>query len=113
MKRIARNDNRPFLKSSHLTEVETRIARFKGSAALAANIRNASANAALIKSTAAEKSLQPQLLAVAAMAKALATSKRERRISKDRLFVGAVKWSSSFPLLLRTIVTLPWDAPKQ
>jgi hypothetical protein len=69
MKRIARNDNRPFLKSSHLTEVETRIARFKGSAALAANIRNASANAALIKSTAAEKSLQPQLLAVAAMAK--------------------------------------------
>lgn len=69
MRKIAKNDKRPYIKSRSFDELVSRTQRFRGSKALAANIRNASANAARIRSLAAERNLQPEFLATAAIAK--------------------------------------------
>ncbi|MEZ5306131.1 MAG: FHA domain-containing protein [Pyrinomonadaceae bacterium] len=69
LKRIAKNDQRPFLKTKQLEEVKSQANRFKSSSAIAANIRSANQNAGRIKEIAAAKNLQPQFVAAAAMAK--------------------------------------------
>lgn len=69
MKRIAKNDLRPYLTSPRFQEVLVRINRFRGSKSLAVNIRNAASNSAQISAAAKSKNLQPQFLAVAALAR--------------------------------------------
>ena len=67
LRKIAKNDRRPYLTTARFNEVMARTARFRGSSALAANISNASANAAQIRSIADSKGIQPQFLAAAAI----------------------------------------------
>ncbi|MDH3529961.1 MAG: hypothetical protein OEQ28_10380, partial [Acidobacteriota bacterium] len=68
MRKIAKNDKRPYLTTGRFNEVIGRANRYRGSAALAANIRSASANSARIGKLASDNNLQPQFLAAAAIA---------------------------------------------
>ncbi len=67
MKRIAKNDQRPYLTQPRLKEVVGRISRYRGSTALASNIKSAVSNSGRIAAVAKAKNLQPQFLAAAAL----------------------------------------------
>ncbi len=67
MKRIAKNDQRPYLTQPRLKEVVGRIGRYRGSTALASNIKSAVSNSGRIAAVAKAKNLQPQFLAAAAL----------------------------------------------
>ena len=69
LRRIATNDNRPVLTNDKVRTVVSRAGRFRGSSAVAGNIRNAASNKAAIKAIASEKGLKPQFLATAAIAR--------------------------------------------
>ncbi|NNE66503.1 MAG: FHA domain-containing protein [Pyrinomonadaceae bacterium] len=93
MRKIAKNDSRPYLTTSRFNEVSARINRFKGSSALASNIRSAVSSGAVIRSIAAAKNLQPQFLAAAAIARQgnrsgnVAAKAREMSEILDRLTI--------------------------
>ena len=69
LRRIAHNDPKAFLTSDQAQKVNAKLKQIGKSSALADNINSARKNAAQIKSLAASKNLQPQFLAVAAIAK--------------------------------------------
>lgn len=69
LRRIAQNDASAFLTDKQIALVSQRITQFKGSGALADNIKNAKKNAAEIQRLAASKNLKPQLLANLALTK--------------------------------------------
>ncbi len=69
LRKVAQNDPKAFLTGGQQQIVKSRIESLKNSAALAANIRSAKANAARITGIANAKNVKPQLLAVAAIAK--------------------------------------------
>lgn len=69
MRQIARSNQKPVLLSKQLSILDNKIGQFKSSQALANNIKNAQSNASEIKQLANSKNLQPQFLAVAAIAK--------------------------------------------
>ncbi|MGI8640346.1 MAG: FHA domain-containing protein [Pyrinomonadaceae bacterium] len=69
MRRIAFNDPKPFLTSEQLEFVNSKISQFKGSAALAENLKAVKKNAAQFESLAMSKNLKPQFLAIAALTK--------------------------------------------
>ncbi len=69
MRRIAYEDPRPVLTTKQLEVVNAKIRQYQGSAALAANIKDAKNNAAQIEELARSKNLKPQLLATAALSK--------------------------------------------
>ena len=66
---IALNDPRAFLTGAQQEIVKAKIAAFRNSAALAENIKSAKRSAAAIKDLAQSKSMKPNFLAVAALAK--------------------------------------------
>ena len=69
MRKIARSNQRPILITSQLQTLNSKIAQFKNSSALASNISNAQSNSSKIKDLARSKNLQPDFLATAALAK--------------------------------------------
>ncbi len=69
MRRIAFNDPKAFLTGSQIETVNAKINQFKGSAALAENLKAVKKNAAQFASLANSKNLKPQFLAVAALTK--------------------------------------------
>ncbi len=66
--RIAINDPNPFLKSTEIEIVNSKISQFKGSSALAENLKAVKTNASQFQTLAQSKGLKPQFLAVAALA---------------------------------------------
>ena len=69
LRKIAQSDPKAFLTGGQQQIVKSRIDQIKNSAALAANIKSAKANAARITEIANQKNVKPQFLAVAAIAK--------------------------------------------
>ncbi len=69
MRRIAFNDPKPFLTTEQIEAVNSKIAQFKGSAALAENLKAVKKNAAQFEALASSKNLKPQFLAIAALTK--------------------------------------------
>ncbi len=69
MRSIAFNDPKPFLTSDQIAAVSSKISQFKGSAALAENLKAIKKNAAQFAALASSKNLKPQFLAVAALTK--------------------------------------------
>lgn len=69
MRKIALNDPRAFLTGKQQEIVKAKINQFRNSAALADNLKSAKRNAAQIEALAKSKSLTPQFLATAALAK--------------------------------------------
>ena len=69
LRRIAQRDPRAALTGKQQIILQGKINQFKGSSALAANLKSARANAAQIGSLASQKNLKPQFLAAAALAK--------------------------------------------
>ena len=67
LQRIAKNDPTAFLKSTEVDIVSAKLSQFKGSSALAQNLKAVKANAAQFQSLAESKGLKPQFLAVAAL----------------------------------------------
>lgn len=69
LRRIAQRDPRAALTGRQQEILKGKIDQFRGSSALAANLRSARASSAQIAALAAEKNLKPQLLAAAAIAR--------------------------------------------
>lgn len=69
MRRIAFNDPRIFLLDKQIVTLSGKINQFKGSGALADNIKNAKKNSSQIVTMAQSKNLKPQFLANAALTK--------------------------------------------
>lgn len=69
LRRIALNDSKAFLTTEQSRRVAAKIKQFSGSSAVADNINSARKNATQIRSLATARHLQPQFLAVAAIAK--------------------------------------------
>lgn len=69
MRHIAFNDPKPFLTTEQIEVVNSKIAQFKGSAALAENLKAVKKNAAQFEALASSKNLKPQFLAIAALTK--------------------------------------------
>ena len=69
LRRIAQNDPRAFLTGKQAATVGAKIAQFKNSAALAANLQAIAKNAAQFTTLANSKNLKAQFLAAAALAK--------------------------------------------
>lgn len=69
LRRIAHNDPRAFLTTEQAGKLSSRIKQFSGSSAVADNLKSAAKNSAQIKTLAESKSLKPQFVAVAAVAK--------------------------------------------
>lgn len=69
LRRIGQNDPRAFLTSEQANKVTSKIKQFSGSSAVAENLKSASKNSSKIASIAQDKSLRPQFLAIAAVAK--------------------------------------------
>ncbi len=69
MRHIAFNDPKPFLTTEQIEAVNSKIAQFKGSAALAENLKAVKKNAAQFEVLASSKNLKPQFLAIAALTK--------------------------------------------
>ncbi len=69
LKRIAKNDPRPFLTSKQTEAINSKISQFKGSGALAENLKAVKKNAAQFQTLAASKDLKGQFLAAAALTK--------------------------------------------
>jgi FHA domain len=69
LRRIAQSDPRAFLTGKQAETVNSKISQFKGSSALAENLKAVKKNAAQFQSLAESKNLKPQFLAVAALAK--------------------------------------------
>jgi hypothetical protein len=74
LRKIAQNDSKIFLTTDQAKRVSSKIKSLSSSAAVADNLKAAKQNGAQIKALAAEKSLKPQFLAVAAITK-LGTSR--------------------------------------
>lgn len=68
LRRIAINDPNAFLKSTEIEIVNSKISQFKGSSALAENLKAVKNNASQFQTLAQSKGLKPQFLAVAALA---------------------------------------------
>ena len=69
MRGIARSNQKPVLLNNQLAILESKVNRFKGSGALASNIKNAQSNAGAIKQLAVSKNLKAEFLTTAALAK--------------------------------------------
>lgn len=69
LRKIAQNDSNIFLTTDQAKRVQSKIRSLQSSSAVAANLRSAKQNAAQIRTLASERSLKPQLLAVAAVAR--------------------------------------------
>ena len=69
LRRIAFNDPRTFLVDKQLIVLAPKINQFKGSGALAENIKNAKKNASQLTTMAQSKNLKPQFLVNAALTK--------------------------------------------
>jgi pSer/pThr/pTyr-binding forkhead associated (FHA) protein len=69
LRRIAQSDPRAFLTGKQTEIVSSKINQFKGSSALAENLKAVKKNAAQFETLAASKNLKAQFLAVAALAK--------------------------------------------
>ena len=69
LRRSVKNDPSAFLSGKQIQILTPKINQFKSSSALAANIKEAKANAAQITALANQTNLTPQFLAVAALAK--------------------------------------------
>ena len=69
LRRIAQSDPRAFLTDKQAETVNSKISQFKGSSALAENLKAVKKNAAQFQSLAESKNLKAQFLAVAALAK--------------------------------------------
>lgn len=69
LRRIAFNDPQIFLLEKHIVVLNEKINQFKGSGALAENIKNARKNTSQLTSMAQSKGLKPQFLANAALAR--------------------------------------------
>ena len=69
LRRIAQSDPRAFLTGKQAETVNLKISQFKGSSALAENLKAVKKNAAQFQSLAESKNLKAQFLAVAALAK--------------------------------------------
>lgn len=69
LRRIAQNDPNAFLTGKQTEIVNAKIAAFRGSAALAENLKAVKKNAAQFETLANTKNLKPQFLATAALAK--------------------------------------------
>ena len=74
LRKIAQNDNNSFLTKEQAKQVSGKVKQLSGNSAVADNIKAAQKNAAEIKSLADGKSLKPQFLAIAAIAR-LGTSR--------------------------------------
>ena len=68
LQRIALNDPNAFLKTTEIDIVNSKLSQFKGSGALAENLKAVKSNASQFQSLAQSKGLKPQFLAVAALA---------------------------------------------
>lgn len=68
LRRIAANDTKAFLTGRQIETVNAKVSQFKGSSALAANIRDAKKNSAKIEELARSKNLRSQFVAAAALA---------------------------------------------
>lgn len=69
LRRIAQNDPRAFLTTKQSEMINSKISQFKGSTALAENLKAVKKNAAQFESLASSKNLKAQFLATAALAK--------------------------------------------
>lgn len=69
LRKIAQNDPKIFLTTDQAKRVSSKVKQLSNSSAVADNLRSAKQNGSELKALAAEKSLKPQLLAVAAVAK--------------------------------------------
>ena len=69
LRRIAQNNARPFLTGKQIEAINAKISQFKGSSALAENLKAVKKNAAQFETLANSKNLKPQFLATAALAK--------------------------------------------
>ena len=69
LRRIAQNDPRPYLTGKQVEAINSKISQFKGSSALAENLKAVKKNAAQFEMLANSKNLKPQFLAAAALAK--------------------------------------------
>lgn len=69
LRRIAQKDPRAALTGKQQEIVRGKIASFKNSSALAANLKSARANVSAIQTLASQKNLKPQFLTAAALAK--------------------------------------------
>ncbi len=69
LRRIAQSDPRAFLTGKQAETVNSKITQFKGSSALAENLKAVKKNAAQFQTLAESKNLKAQFLAVAALAK--------------------------------------------
>lgn len=69
LRKVADNDPRAFLTGDQAKIVDGKIKQLSSSSTLAENIKSANRSSAQIKTLAASKNLQPQLLATAAIAK--------------------------------------------
>jgi hypothetical protein len=69
LRRIAQSDPRAFLTGKQAETVNSKISQFKGSSALAENLKAVKKNAAQFQTLAESKNLKAQFLAVAALAK--------------------------------------------
>ena len=67
LQKIALNDPTAFLKSTEIEIVNSKLAQFKGSSALAENFKAVKSNASQFQTLAQSKGLKPQFLAVAAL----------------------------------------------
>lgn len=68
LQRIALNDPTPFLQTTEIEILRSKLSQFKNSSALAENFKAVKANASTFQSLAQSKGLKPQFLAVAALA---------------------------------------------
>ncbi len=69
LRRIAQSDARPYLTGKQVEAVNAKISQFKGSSALAENLKAVKKNAAQFETLASSKNLKAQFLATAALAK--------------------------------------------
>lgn len=69
LRRIAQNDPKPFLTREKVEAINSKISQFKGSSALAENLKAVKKNAEQFRTLAESKNLKPQFLATAALAK--------------------------------------------
>lgn len=69
LRRIAQSDARPYLTGKQVEAVNAKISQFKGSSALAENLKAVKKNAAQFETLANSKNLKAQFLATAALAK--------------------------------------------
>jgi hypothetical protein len=67
LRKIAQNDPKIFLTTDQAKRVSSKVKSLSSSSAVAENLKSAKQNGAQIKALAAEKSLKPQFLAVAAI----------------------------------------------